>query len=237
MRKFRSLLLIITLFISHGVILSSPADTSSIIDYIYNFDFNKAEEKLCELNNSNLLINESLNLEIKWWMAMESDKEEQFSDFLIKLNQFENNRIDNLSKIISLTYRMRYYACINKKYMLPFLFMNIKNHIEKIDISEFDSRYPDDYQLFIIYKSFLNLVQYGFSFERLMNISQNKQVYIRDIEHIINYGTSAHKTIGRYFLMKYYLDIEKDKPKALGYLTVLRKQYPGNKIFTQLLIN
>jgi hypothetical protein len=216
---------------------ASPSDTASVIDNIYNFDFLKARKQLELADRKDCLIKATLNLEINWWIAMESNDEDRFEDFVLKLNQFERNENDDLSKIISLTYRMRYYASINKNYMLPVLYMNILNRIARIDISEFEDSNPEGYELFTLYKSFFNLIQYRYSFDKFFTSSREKQDMIRSIEDIINYGSSSNKTIGRYFLMKYYLDIEKDKTKALNYLGVLHSQYPRNRIFTQLLTN
>jgi hypothetical protein len=71
----------------------------------------------------------------------------------------------------------------------------------------------------------------------MLPYSENKHKLISDIENVISYGSSPNKTIGQYFLMKYYLDIEKDKSKAYNYLAELHDQYPQNIIFTQLLTN
>jgi hypothetical protein len=216
---------------------ASQADTSSVIDYIYNYDFIKAKSQLNELYTGNPLISETLNLEINWWMAIESGEKDQFSDFLIKLNQFEKCRKDDLSSIISLTYRMRYFACIKKNCLLPVLYLKILNHMENIDISELEYSNHEGYELFNLYKSFFNLIQFRYSLENFFTGSQKKQLFIGDIENVVLYGSSPNRTIGRYLLMKYYLDIEKDKPKAISYLAELHKQYPKNKIFTQLLTN
>jgi hypothetical protein len=88
-----------------------------------------------------------------------------------------------------------------------------------------------------MYKSFLTLIQNNLFIDRFLSGSQKKQELIGNIEGVIRHGTSSNKTIGRYFLMKYYLDIEKDRSKAFEYLAELHKEYPKNMIFTQLLTN
>jgi hypothetical protein len=230
---FFNLLFVMSFSLSYSV---SP-DTTSIIDNIYNFNFLKAKEQLALLDERDILLNETLNLEIGWWIALESGNKERFSEFLNELDHYEKTYKNNLTEIITSTYRMRYYACTNNKYKLPFLLMKICNHLRNVNISELEKSDHEEYKLFILYKSFLDLIQNNYSFDKLLSVSLKRQVLINRIESVICNGSPTNKTIGRYFLMKYYLEIEKDKPKAFPLLTVLHEQYPKNKIFTQLLIN
>ena len=162
MKTGKRILFLSLALLINAELFSAPADTTSIIDNIYNYDFNKATERLSLLNEKNPFISEALNLEIKWWMSVENRNKNQFSDFLSTLNQFENSDKNELSDIIFLTYRMRYYACTNKQYMIPFLFLNIQNQISKVDITLLQSSTQDGYELFVLYKSFLTLVQNRF---------------------------------------------------------------------------
>lgn len=237
MKKDRLFCINSLIFLCNSLLCSSPADTTTIIDNIYNFDFLKANEQLSQLNEKGLVKNETLNLEINWWMAIESKNEDRFSEFLDRLNQFEKAGNNDLTKIISSTYRMRYYVCINKRYKLPFLLMKVMNHIQKINIKELEESNHEGFELFIIYKSFLTLIQNNFSIDRFLSDSYRKPELIKNIEDVVRNSSSPNKTIGRYLLMKYYLDIEKDKTKAFSYLIELHKQYPKNLIFTQLLTN
>ena len=121
--------------------------------------------------------------------------------------------------------------------MIPFLIMKVNKQIDKIDISRLENSSHEGFELFILYKSFLTLIQNNYFIFKFLSDSGRKQELISRIEDVIRNGYSPNRTIGRYFLMKYYLDIEKDKPRAFGYLTELHKQYPGNIIFAQLLTN
>ena len=237
MKKSKKLLLIILSFLCNTILYSTPADTTSIIYNIYNYDFLKASEQLSGLSEKNTIISKTLNLEIKWWMAMDGVNKDQFSEFLTTLNKFEKSGRNDLTEIISSTYRMRYYACINKNYMIPLLFIKIKKQIGKVDIAELENSSHEEFELYILYKSFLTLMQNSFFINKLFSDSQRIKKLTGDIEEIIRNGSEPDRTIGSYFLMKYYLDVEKDKPKASGYLSELHKQYPKNKIFTQLLTN
>jgi hypothetical protein len=237
MKKIKFYLIGSWLLLFQSLLFATPADTSSIIDNIYNFEFHRAKERLSQFDEKENIINKTLDLEIIWWMAIESGNENRFSDFLRRLNEFEKACNNDLTKIISSTYRMRYYACINKIYKLPILFMKVNNHIEKVDIEALKKSNHEGYDLFVLYKSFLTLIRNNFSIDKFVSGSRTRQELIRDIENVISNGYPPNVTIGRYFLMKYYLDIEKNKFKAFSYLTVLHKQYPGNRVFTQLLTN
>ena len=232
----RGLLIIVSL-LCHTLLYSAPADTTSIIDNIYNYNFLKASYQLSILNCKDPLVTETLNLEKQWWMALGRENKDRFSEFLSTLDQFEKDGNKGLNKIISSTYRMRYYACVNKNYMIPFLFINVKKQIENTDIAKLEDSSKQTFELFIMYKSFLTLIQNNLFMNRFLSGSQKKQELIGNIEGVIRDGTSTNKTIGRYFLMKYYLDIEKDRSKAFEYLAELHKEYPKNMIFTQLLTN
>jgi hypothetical protein len=237
MKNAKGYLLITFSILCHSLVYSLPADTTSILDNIYNCDFRLASERLSKLNERDPLIVATLNLERSWWIAIESGNREQFSGFLTTLKQFENGSGNGLNEIISATYRMRYYACMNKNYMIPFLFLKIKKHIEDVDLVSLKASDQDGFELFILYKSFLTLVQNSlFSYTFLSDSHRNREL-VKDIENIISNGALPNRTIGRYFLMKYYLDVKKDNSKALGYLTALHNQYPNNKVFSQLLIN
>jgi hypothetical protein len=221
----------------HSVVYSAPADTTSIIDNIYNYDFAKASERLSKLSAQDPLITEALNLEIKWWMSLERGNQNQFADFLNTLNRFEKASNNKFSEILFSTYRMRYYAISKKQYLIPFIFLKIQKQISRVDISQLKSSGIDSYELFTLYKSFLDLLQNSFLSDLFLPDTLHKQKLIDDIKFIAANGSSPNRTIATYFLMKYYLDVEKDKPKAFSYLSTLHKQYPNNLIFTQLLTN
>ena len=213
------------------------ADTTSILDNIYNYDFLLASERLAKLSEKDPLLIETLNLEKSWWIAIELENTDHFSGFLTTLNQFENSSKNCLDVIISSTYRMRYYACTNKNYLIPFEFLKIRKHIEKVDAEYLKVSNHDGYELFVLYKSFLTLVQNSLFIDKILSVQQRNLVLIGDIDHIISNGSLPNRTLGRYFLMKYYLDIKKDKVKAFAYLSELHNQYPNNKVFSQLLTN
>jgi len=235
MRNSKKIIVAILSLFFYSQLFSAPVDTTSIIDNIYNYDFVKASEKLSRLNQKDLLLNKTLNLEIKWWMAIEKGDRDHFSEFLNALNQFEKTTDNDLSVVVSSTYRMRYYACTNKSCMIPFLFLKIQNRLDKIAEPENSGR--DGAELFTLYKSFLTLIRDSYLNDIFLSDSKRKQMLIENIEKIIRDGSSSGRTIGRYFLMKYYYDVEKDKPKAFPYLSELHNQYPNNSIFTQLLTN
>lgn len=229
--------LIVVLLFFHSVLYSVPADTTSIIDNIYNYDFAKASERLSKLSVQDPLISEALNLEIKWWMSLERRDQNQFADFLNTLNRLEEASDDNFSEILFSTYRMRYYAINRQYYLIPFMFLKIQKQISRVDVAQLKISGSESYELFILYKSFLALVQNSIFSDRFLPDPYHKQKLIDDIKWIVAHGSSPNRTIGTYFLMKYYMDVEKDKPKAFSYLSALHKQYPNNLIFTQLLTN
>lgn len=235
MKNSKKIIVVILSLFFHSQLFSTPADTTSIIDNIYNYDFVIASEKLSRLNEKDFFLNKTLGLEIKWWMAIEKGDKDHFSEFLSALNQYEESSDSDLSVIISSTYRMRYYACTNKSCLIPFLFLKIQNRINKVDTSVLANPGKDGDELFTLYKSFLTLVRDSYLNDILLSDSKRKQELITDIERVIRNGSSSGRTIGRYFLMKYYFDIEKDKPKAITYLSELHDQYPNNLIFAQLL--
>jgi hypothetical protein len=235
MKNSKKIIVVILSLFFHSQLFSTPADTTSIIDNIYNYEFVIASEKLSRLNEKDLLLSKTLSLEIKWWMAIEKGDKDHFSEFMSALNQFEKTTDNDLSVVVSSTYRMRYYACTNKSCMIPFLFLKIQNRINKVDSSVSANSGSDGNELFILYKSFLTLVRDSYLNDILLSDSKRKQELITEIERVISNGSSSGRTIGRYFLMKYYYDIEKDKPKAFTYLSELHDQYPNNLIFAQLL--
>jgi len=237
MKKGKKILILTFTLLYNSLLYSAPADTTSVIDKIYNSEISKAAQQLSVLNEKDPLIGETLNLEIRWWKAIERDDKDRFSEFLHSLDQFEKTGNNDLAILISSSYRIRYYACINKDYMIPFLFMKAHRQIDKVDISGLERASHEGFELFILYKSFLTLIRDNYFVIKFLSDSQRKQELISGIEDVIRNGSSPNRTIGRYFLMKYYLDIEKDKPRAICYLTELHKQYPGNIIFTQLLTN
>lgn len=234
-RKY--LILVILSFSINFLLHSSSADTTSIIDNIYNFDFVKANEKLLLLSENEPLKYHTLNLEVKWWMAMESQDKDRFSEFLKTLDRFEKFNPTELSCIISSTYRMRYYACTNKVYLIPVLFLKVHRQVGSADKAILISSCAEDKELYVLYKSLLELVQNSYSVSGLLSGYDMNKRLIGDIESIISNGSYSNRTIGKYFLMKYYLDIENNKSKALAYLTELNAQYPRNLIFSQLLTN
>ena len=237
MKNSKINLLILTLLVCQPLLYSAPADTTSIIDNIYNYNFLKASDQLSRLKSNDPLMTEALNLEIQWWMAVGSSNKDRFSNFLSTLDRFEKADKNSLNKIISSTYRIRYYACVNKNYLIPFLILNVKKRIEKIDSAKLGGSGKETFELFSMYKSFLILIQNNLFIDKFSPGSYKNRELIGNIEGVILNGASPNKTIGRYFPMKYYLDIEKDKSKAFVYLAELHKEYPKNMIFTYLLTN
>jgi hypothetical protein len=237
MKNGKITILILVFLLCYSLLYSAPADTTSIIDNIYNYNFLKASDQLSRLSSEDPLINATLNLEMKWWMALGNSNKDRFSEFLNALDQFDIADNGSLNKVISSTYRLRYYACVNKNYMIPFLFINIKRQIQKIDYVKLEESGKDTYELFNMYKSFLVLIQNSLFINRFIPGSDKNRELIENIQEVIRNGASPNKTIGRYFLMKYYLDIGKDKSKAFVFLAELHKEYPKNMIFNQLLTN
>ena len=237
MKRLKGYIFIVISIFCQTRLYSMPVDTTSILDNIYNYDFLLASERLSKLNEKNPLVIETLSLEKSWWIAMEQGKTNQFSGFLNTLTEFENRNKNSLDEIISTTYRMRYNACTSKNYLIPFEFLKIKKHLEEIDVEYLKGSNHEGYELFILYKSFLTLVQNSIFLDRIASDPQRNLTLIGDIENVIRNGSQPGRTIGRYFLMKYYLDIKKDKAKAYAYLTDLHTQYPNNKVFSQLLTN
>lgn len=237
MKNGKYMILVIFLLSLSSQLISSSIDTTSIIDNIYNYDFVKAARRLSGLSEKEPLKYEALNLEVNWWMAMERKDKERFSGFLKLLDQFDKVEPSALSFIISSTYRIRYYACTNRKYMIPFLFLQVQRQIEVAENSVRQSSFTEEKELFVLYKCFLGLVQNSYSINGFFTGYDINNELIGSIESLIRNGTYSNRTIGRYFLMKYYLDIEKNKSKALTYLTELHNQYPKNLIFSQLLTN
>jgi hypothetical protein len=237
MKNGKYMILVIFLLSLSSQLISSSIDTTSIIDNIYNYDFLKATRRLSGLSEKEPLKYKALNLEVNWWMAMERKDKERFSEFLKSLDQFDKVEPSALSSVISSTYRIRYYACTNRKYMIPVLFLQVQKQIEIAESTVLQSSFTEEKELFILYKSFLGLVQNSYSINGFFAGYEINNELIESIESLIRNGSYSNRTIGRYFLMKYYLDIEKDKSKALTYLTELHNQYPKNLIFSQLLTN
>ena len=237
MKNSKCLLLAVLIFLINSISFSATPDTTSIIDNIYNYEFFKAKDRLSKLNGNDFLVRETLDLEIKWWMSLEKGNQNQFSDFLATLNQMENADKNQLSDIILLTYRMRYYASNNRYLKIPFLFMKIQNQISKVDIDQIRQSGNENWEIFTLYKSFLDLIQKSYFTDIFLRDRSGEEQLIENIEKIVHTGSPSNRTLGTYFLMKYYSDIGKDRPKAIDYLTILHKQYPNNLIFTQLLTN
>ncbi len=237
MKNRKCLLLAILTFLLNSVSYSATPDTTSIIDNIYNYEFFKAKDRLSKLNPDEYLVRETLDLEIKWWMSLEKGNRNQFLDFLSTLEQMEKSDKNQLSDIIFLTYRMRYYASNSRYLKLPFLFLKIQNQISKVDIDMVRQSGNENLELFILYKSFLTLIQKSYFTDIFSGNHTGEEQLIESIENIAHNGSPSNRTLATYFLMKYYFEIGNNRPKALDYLTVLHKQYPNNLIFTQLLTN
>jgi hypothetical protein len=132
---------------------------------------------------------------------------------------------------------MRYYASNKRLFKIPFLFLKIQNQVSKVDTEQVRQSGNENWELFTLYKSFLALIQKSYFNDIFIHDHDGEEQLIENIERIAHNGSPSNRTLGTYFLMKYYLEIGNDKPKALNYLTVLHKQYPNNLIFTQLLTN
>lgn len=214
---------------------SAENDSIPVIDYIFNFDFKSADNELKKGSSDNLVINHVLGLEMKWWEAMESGSYEDLDDFLACLDRFETLHTDDFSKVIILTYRLRYFALKGEKIKIPLTLFSINNNLSKISAEEINNYEPVYREMLSLYRSFFNLITYNYSIERFISGTNGKKMIIGEIEEIVNNGYNVNKTLGRYFLMKYYLEIDCNKPKANDYLVVLHKQFPGNTIFNTLL--
>ena len=64
--------------------------------------------------------------------------------------------------------------------MIPFLFRKIKNQIDNVDITRLKESGNDEFELFILYKSFLTLIQNGVFFGKLLSDSPGNQKLIRE---------------------------------------------------------
>ena len=235
--SFIILLILMTAFFLNTDLFASPADTTSILDNIYNYNFAKASRQISSLESSDIFSARTLQLEIEWWKAVSGDDKEKFSAFLDDLGKYEKQEHTSLSELISTTYRVRYNACMGRQIVIPFLLVKIRFLVEASANEVKEKRLSGEYELFVFYKSFLDLMFNRLIKEKILPNPARDELLTRNMENMIVSGSSQSKTIGRYFLMKYYLDIDKNRPKALVYLTDLHNEYPNNLIFTQLLTN
>jgi len=215
---------------------SSIADTTTVIDDIFNFDFRKADIKLLEIGKEDSFMAEAMKLEVRWWEAVSSDDKAMFKSFEEDIAQFDKQFGDPVSDLIISTYKIRYYSAIHRYYILPLLFFRVNHEINDLDIHECKSLGRDDYELIKLYKSIFLLIEGSWlPFYKTPEYDQENQ--LKNIEYIISNGSSSNRSIGTYLLMKYYLEVEKNRSKAMPYLSELHSKYPNNKIFIQLLTN
>lgn len=216
--------------------VSSAADTTTIVDDIFNFDFRKADIKLLEIGKGDAFMAETMKLEVRWWEAVSSDDKALLKSFEEDIAQFDERFGDPVSDLIISTYKIRYYSAIHRYYNLPLLFFRVKHEINDLDITEYNSQGKDKYDLIKLYKSIFLLIEGSWlPFYKTPEYDQENQ--LKNIEYVISNGSSSNRSIGTYLLMKYYLEVEKNRSKAMPYLSELNSKYPNNKIFVQLLTN
>lgn len=216
--------------------VSSAADTTTVVDDIFNFDFRKADIKLLEIGKGDAFMAETMKLEVRWWEAVSSDDKVLFKSFEEDLTQYDERFGDPVSDLIISTYKIRYYSAIHRYYVLPLLLFRVKHEINDLDIPGCKSLGKEEDELIKLYKSMFLLIEGSWlPFNKSAEYDQENQ--LKNIEYIIRNGSGSNRSIGTYLLMKYYLEVEKNRSKAIPYLAELHSKYPNNKIFIQLLTN
>jgi hypothetical protein len=235
--RAKGILIFMIIFLYTGNLLSAPPDPASIIDNIFNYNFATASLQLNGLGTNDTFTSGTLKLEMSWWKSISETGSHRFDDFLRELHDFESEHKGSLAELISTSYRIRYNSVQGNHLVIPFLMLKIRPLLSSSETDLSGKKENVDYEMLALYRSFYDLIYNGMVFDKINPDPVKKAELEMKMENLVRSGTPEIRTMSRYFLMKYYLEVEKDKPKALQYLTDLHLQYPNNLIFSQLLTN
>jgi hypothetical protein len=203
-------------------------DKEIVFYYIYNQQFNLAEKALQNYNKSlDPFIKDWLKCELLWWKTVSNDEEKTFNNFKRFLNQKINLSKDNLSIMLYNNYMMRLMAFKKNTFKTIKYYYKVNVLNKRIDTHNLT---PFQKDIYLIFNSVFNITK-----NNLIFAGNDKDISY--FSNLNNYETSNNlilKTLSKYFLMKIYLEIKKDKKTAKKYLKTIINYYPNNKLLKKL---
>ena len=215
------------------------SDFSRGMLYLYNFEFNNALQVSEQLKTTSQASPWGFVLEanVLWWKLITGENnpvtKKQFFEAL-KLSDNHNNtgNIDEklYCQIITNSLRSR-YELLNKNYFSTLVILNkSKKNIKQMQGKE------NEYEPFLLTQG---LFQYFIAVAKektgllsyLLEYKTDKQMGLDCLNRLTHSENKVLRTESNYFLMKIYLEIEKDPLKAKPYADYLVTWYPGNFIF------
>ena len=205
-----------------------------IFRLIYHQRFTEAEREINSPGNfTDPLQKKVLLLDLKWWKALSSEKNPDFSAFEEELAENvtlikEGTCSHKLFEMIILTYSLRLSAKKGQIFSMLGHMYKINQMIQHFDDSDLEGHDRDIYQ---IYKA---VFQVGKSKLILFN-SQLKNQGMQTLESYLDSPNIVVRTVAHYSLAKIYFEIDKSFEKSGFYFQKLCLMYPDNKIFTKSL--
>ena len=218
---------------------STPGDSAadSIFSLIYNQQFTEAE-KLLETSQKEIdpFYFSVLKLDLYWWKYSLSRAKTDAEKLNVLLEQLaempENKTTGKISKLIRLSYKMR-YELKRKNYVSAFF---VRSDVQKQLIllkNEKIALTGDEQKLFELY---VILFQYSesanpFSFS---NKAENKADLIMKLNRHCADEDLIVSTLSHYFLGRIYAKIENQPEKGRVHFQVLSRRFPQNGLFADL---
>ena len=242
--KYKPILIII-LSLWFSSISAKDAVYNSNIDkaifFIYNMDFNQAENEIQKISIQSPETAQFLRLEYSWWEMISIHTEKKEAAFLENLNSVMDEKEDSVSnynKLFYYTYRIR-YDNIKGRYFSKMtsifkfhLFLN--QWIKEEDRPE-DSFIESFKQLTFEMNNYMK-----YRFLDKFNLSSNKNslketYYLKKIEELSNPQFDSFNVVKDYLLAKIYLELEDNQAMAHATFQSLSLKFPHNTIFKEYL--
>ena len=213
----------------------SPAD--HIFSLIYNQQFTEAE-KLLEASRREIdpFYFSVLKLDLYWWkysLLHSNADAEKLNVLLEQLAELpEKTTTGKISKLIRLSYKMR-YELKRKNYVSAFFVRSdIKKQVELLKSGKI-ALSVDEQKLFELY---VILFQYSESANpfSISKKTENRTDLIMKLKRHCSDEDLIVATLAHYFLGRIYTKIEKQPEKGRVHFQVLARRFPQNRLFDDL---
>jgi len=214
---------------------------------LYNFEFQRADSILseaCQSDETHYLPH-FVRSQYYWWRILTSPHDEALRQSYLeslentkrRVLQKEQNNPDDRQKVF---YMINLYALKARVYLMNDEYLKALGHLRNgVKYLEVSLGREESFPPFYLTSGLYNyMTKYGekkypmFRMYTLFYPEGDRDKGLTQLKKAAGSGDFAMQTEARYFLMKVFLELEKDYAKAFEYSHWLTEQYPGNLIFT-----
>ncbi|MCB0804199.1 MAG: hypothetical protein KDC05_00285 [Bacteroidales bacterium] len=208
-------------------------NAENIFRSVYDFRFREADSMIAATNVSDP-VKQLLQADLLWWKTISSNNREKFTAFIkqfVAQTETSDFWLTFEGQVAQQSYYIR-YNLVERNYLKAFKeYMTLKRLLKEgkgISNPELDE-FAGLFQVYLDYLEILENYYYRSLYSKKATFTA--ALKIAEIETQVDSGNIIYRTLGHYFLYKFYSEVDSDKDKSLRHADFLAGEYPNNTVF------